>query len=100
MNTKLPEPLSSYYEAVNARDIETTIGVFAADGVVWDEGEEHRGRDAIRAWTQKVTAKYVLIATGGRPNHGTEIPGIEHVISSDEAFHLPQLPKRVVVQGG
>jgi glutathione reductase (NADPH) len=49
---------------------------------------------------KKVTAKYVLIATGGRPNHGTEIPGIEHVISSDEAFHLPQLPKRVVVQGG
>src|SRR5262249_35397071 len=34
------------------------------------------------------------------PNHGAEIPGIEHVISSDEAFHLRQLPKRVVVQGG
>ena len=49
---------------------------------------------------RKVTAKYVLIATGGRPNHGMEIPGIEHVISSDEAFHLEQLPKRVVVQGG
>jgi len=49
---------------------------------------------------KKVTARYVLIATGGRPNHGAEIPGIEHVISSDEAFHLPQLPKRVVVQGG
>jgi glutathione reductase (NADPH) len=37
---------------------------------------------------RKVTAKYALIATVGRPNHGTEIPGIEHVISSDEAFHL------------
>src|SRR5437868_13221756 len=49
---------------------------------------------------KKVTAKYVLIATGGRPNHGPGIPGIEHVISSDEAFHLPNLPKRVVVQGG
>src|SRR6201991_1649118 len=49
---------------------------------------------------RKVSARYVLIATGGRPNHGPEIPGIEHVISSDEAFHLTQLPKRVVVQGG
>jgi len=49
---------------------------------------------------KKVTAKYVLIATGGRPNHGTEIPGIEHVISSDEAFHLTELPKRIVIQGG
>jgi len=47
-----------------------------------------------------VTAKYVLIATGGAPNHGPAIPGIEHAISSDEAFHLPQLPKRVVIQGG
>src|SRR3954467_523374 len=49
---------------------------------------------------KKVTAKYVLIATGGRPNHGPAIPGIEHVISSDEAFHLSELPKRVGVEGG
>jgi glutathione reductase (NADPH) len=49
---------------------------------------------------EAVTAKYILIATGGRPNHGPEIPGIEHVISSDEAFHLTELPKRIVIQGG
>jgi glutathione reductase (NADPH) len=47
-----------------------------------------------------VKARYVLIATGSRPNHGTEISGIEHVISSDEAFHMPELPKRIVIQGG
>ena len=49
---------------------------------------------------EAVKAKYVLIATGSRPNHGPEIPGIEHVISSDEAFHLTELPKRIVIQGG
>jgi glutathione reductase (NADPH) len=49
---------------------------------------------------RKVTAKTILIATGGRPNHGAAIPGIEHVISSDEAFHLTELPKRIVIQGG
>jgi glutathione reductase (NADPH) len=49
---------------------------------------------------RKVTAKYILIATGSTPNHGPAIPGIEHVISSNEAFHLPELPKRVVIQGG
>jgi glutathione reductase (NADPH) len=49
---------------------------------------------------EKVTAKYVLIATGGAPNHGAAIPGIEHVISSNEVFHLPELPKRIVIQGG
>jgi glutathione reductase (NADPH) len=47
-----------------------------------------------------VTAKTILIATGGAPNHGPAIPGIEHVISSNEAFHLPELPKRIVIQGG
>ena len=47
-----------------------------------------------------VTAKYVLIATGGAPNHGQAIPGIEYVISSNEVFHLAKLPKRIVIQGG
>jgi glutathione reductase (NADPH) len=49
---------------------------------------------------ETVTAKYILIATGGAPNHGAEIPGIKHVISSNEAFHLTELPKRIVIQGG
>src|ERR1700675_3525664 len=47
-----------------------------------------------------VRAKMVLIATGGAPNHGLAIPGIEHVISSNEVFHLTTLPKRIVIQGG
>ena len=49
---------------------------------------------------ETVRAKYVLIATGGWPNHGRVIPGIEHVISSNEVFHLTELPKRIVIQGG
>src|SRR4030081_370591 len=49
---------------------------------------------------EAVRSKHVLIATGGAPNHGLAIPGIEHVISSNEAFHLPELPKRIVIQGG
>ena len=49
---------------------------------------------------ETVGAKYVLIATGGAPNHGRMIAGIEHVISSNEAFHLPELPRRIVIQGG
>ena len=49
---------------------------------------------------ETVRAKYVLIATGGAPNHGRRIPGLDHVISSNEAFHLPELPRRIVIQGG
>jgi glutathione reductase (NADPH) len=49
---------------------------------------------------ETVRAKMVLIATGGAPNHGQAIPGIEHVISSNEAFHLATLPRRILIQGG
>jgi glutathione reductase (NADPH) len=47
-----------------------------------------------------VRSKYILIATGAVPNHGGAIPGIEHVISSNEVFHLPKQPKRILIQGG
>lgn len=47
-----------------------------------------------------VRAKYILVATGGWPDNGADIAGLEHVISSNEAFHLTELPKRVLIQGG
>jgi glutathione reductase (NADPH) len=46
-----------------------------------------------------VTAKTILIATGATPNIH-EVPGHELAITSNEAFHLDELPKRVVVAGG
>jgi glutathione reductase (NADPH) len=49
---------------------------------------------------RRVRAKHILIATGGWPGMGTGIAGIEHVISSNEAFHLEELPKRILIQGG
>jgi len=49
---------------------------------------------------ERVRAAHILISTGGTPGFGEPIPGIEHVISSNEAFHLAELPPRVVIQGG
>jgi len=54
----------------------------------------------ILATGARVRAETVLIATGGWPHMGPHIPGLEHVISSNETFHLPELPKRIVIQGG
>jgi len=54
----------------------------------------------LTATGQTMRAKYILIATGAQPNHGREIPGIEHVISSNEVFWLKTFPKRVLIQGG
>lgn len=47
----------------------------------------------------KVTAKYILVCTGARP-HVPSCPGHEHGITSNEAFHLEALPKRLLISGG
>ena len=47
-----------------------------------------------------VRAKTILVATGGWPNVDPELEGCEHAITSNEAFHLKTLPKRVIVAGG
>jgi glutathione reductase (NADPH) len=48
---------------------------------------------------ETIRATHVLIATGGAPAVG-KFPGCEHVITSNEAFHLPALPPRILIHGG
>lgn len=47
---------------------------------------------------RRFTAERILIATGARPSI-PEIPGRELAITSDEAFHLEDLPERVLIVG-
>jgi len=49
---------------------------------------------------ERIRAAHVLIATGASPSLGPAIPGIEHVISSNEVFSLAECPRRVLIQGG
>ena len=48
---------------------------------------------------RRYTFEYVLVATGSWPAL-PPTPGIEHAITSNEAFHLDTLPERVVIVGG
>ena len=54
----------------------------------------------------RVRAETILIATGAWPHYGPKIPGLEHVISSNEAFHLDRIaqahrdPGRRLYRGG
>jgi len=47
----------------------------------------------------QVTARHILIATGGTP-HVPHFAGREHVVTSDDMFDLPDFPQRLVVVGG
>ncbi len=53
---------------------------------------------------QTVTAETILIATGGWPTHDMDtdkpIRGGELCITSNEAFHLEEFPKRILIAGG
>jgi glutathione reductase (NADPH) len=48
---------------------------------------------------RRYTARHVLVATGGRPVR-PGIPGAEFAMTSDEAFQLAELPRRVLIVGG
>jgi glutathione reductase (NADPH) len=67
--------------------------------------EIHRSRAEIvsphevRLNGKTYSAKHILVATGGWP-YKPPLPGFEHAITSNEAFHLERLPKRAVVVGG
>jgi glutathione reductase (NADPH) len=48
---------------------------------------------------KRLTARYILVATGSWPTLPS-IPGVELAISSNEAFHLSELPARILIVGG
>lgn len=48
---------------------------------------------------RRLTARIILVATGARPLV-PDFPGNEHVITSNEAFHLEAVPRRILIAGG
>jgi glutathione reductase (NADPH) len=58
-----------------------------------------RGPHEVEINGKRITAKHVLVATGSWPVL-PQIPGREHAITSNEAFHLERLPARALVVGG
>lgn len=77
-------------------------GIAKAGVTIFADRAEFADRHTLRlaAGDRTVTAGNVLIATGGAPHLGEPIEGLEHVISSNEAFDLSELPRRIVIQGG
>jgi glutathione reductase (NADPH) len=68
------------------------VEIFEARGVVVDP-------HTVEVGGKRYTAGNIMIAVGGWPET-PKIPGIEHVISSNEALDLPRRPHRIVIVGG
>ena len=86
------------------REIHRLNGIYrnllVNSGVTLIEGHAKiTGPHEVEVNGQRHSAKHILIATGGWPQI-PQIPGHEHAISSNEAFFLKELPKRVLVVGG
>lgn len=86
------------------QEIERLNGIYrnllTGSGVTLLEGHGRLlGPHAVQVNGQTYSAERILIATGGWPQV-PDFPGSEHAITSNEAFFLSQLPKRIVVVGG
>ena len=86
------------------QEIERLNGVYR--GLLQDAGVdlfENRAvlesEHAIHVGSERVTARYILIATGSWPVV-PDFPGSELAITSNEAFYLPTFPDRVLIVGG
>ena len=77
------------------------VNLEAAGVQVVEERAEIAGEHSVRlASGRLVSAKHILIATGGAPQRTPSIPGLEHAISSNEIFDLKSFPNRLLVVGG
>jgi glutathione reductase (NADPH) len=56
-------------------------------------------RNTVSVCGENITADKILVAVGGKP-FVPDFEGSEHVITSNEAFFLNDLPKRVIIVGG
>ncbi|WP_122848003.1 glutathione-disulfide reductase [Pseudomonas viridiflava] len=86
------------------REINRLNGIYRKllvdSGVTLHEGHAKIvGAQKVKINGQTYSAERILIATGGWPQI-PDVPGREHAISSNEAFFLKELPKRIVVVGG
>ena len=86
------------------REIERLNGIYrglieGAGARLFDARATITGPHAISVDGSTVSARHILVATGGEPTL-PDIPGIEHAIRSDDVFYLERLPERLIVVGG
>src|SRR5690606_2193938 len=69
---------------------------------IFQERAELAGANAVHLVMENrtLTARTILIATGSSADIDTRVVGCEHVITSNDAFHLREFPNRIAIAGG
>ena len=101
-----PEPSFDWSVLLNNKnnEIKRLNGIYKAildnnNVTVFSSRASLQGPHEIRVDGRTVTARYILLAVGGWP-WVPQFEGNEHVITSNEAFHLQQLPEAITIVGG
>ncbi len=79
----------AYTQTLNNHDVE----------IILERAEIVGPHEVKLASGKTVTAKYILVAVGAWPDV-PEFPGSEHMLTSNEMFHLDKLPETVIISGG
>jgi ketosteroid isomerase-like protein len=94
MTIQLPEIVSAYFHAANARDTDAILRCFSAEATVLDERKEYRGLEEIREWKEDVQKKYAVTAT---PTSLQSIRG-ESRVTADVAGNFPGSPATLYIE--
>lgn len=86
------------------REIERLNGIYRtilgnSDVTIHEARATLKDAHTVLVGGEEVTADKILVATGGWPTV-PDFPGMEHAITSNEAFFLEDLPERVIMVGG
>ena len=89
--------------AAKDREIARLNGIYrrmleGAGVAIFDARATFRDAHTLQVGERRITAERIVIATGGQPTRPT-YPGAELAVVSDDIFHLPALPHRVVLHG-
>ena len=63
MDAILPDVISTYLTAHEARETEAAAATFAPDAVVTDDGNTYHGTDEIRSWLTSTGSAYTFTTT-------------------------------------
>ncbi|NQU58774.1 MAG: FAD-dependent oxidoreductase, partial [Rhodospirillales bacterium] len=101
----IPEPQFDWPKLIAAKDKELDrlnsvyLRILSENKVALIDGRAViTGEHSVEVAGKSLSAKNILVAVGGWPSM-PDVPGIEHVISSNEALDLKQLPKSIVIVG-